>query len=215
MAWFHCRVWQFQSAHRRPDVAVPAPLSRTLCINGAHWTAESVQALERTSRELTRNTLLWLGESKDTRCLVTFWIELTKAVVQMVGLPGDDITSDSIGLPGGCAKPLEHIKTMNFCMKRAFDRDLTVAQQVLPALKTMDANLVGEVEDLFMELLRMIDLENRYFKASPGSKKKSVSSVTVTAVFPLKSLMPSLVFVRRGFEAAVRSLCFDTAVCPL
>ena len=92
---------------------------------------------------------------------MTFWIELTKAVVQMVGLPGDDITSGSIGLPGGRAKPLEHIKTMNFYMKRAFDRDLTVAQQVLPALKTMDANLVGEVEDLFMELLRMIDLENR------------------------------------------------------
>ena len=88
------------------------PLHRTLCINIAHWTAESMEALE-CCRELTRNTLLWLGESENTRCLVTFWVELTKGVVQMGGHPGDDITSDSIGMPPG-AKPLAHIKAMNY-----------------------------------------------------------------------------------------------------
>jgi len=134
------------------------PLHRTLCINFAHWTAESMEALE-CCRELTRNTLLWLGESENTRCLVTFWVELTKGVVQMGGHPGDDITSDSIGMPPG-AKPLAHIKAMNYYMKKAFDRDLAVASLVLPALKTMDANLVGEVEGLFGDLLRMIDFEN-------------------------------------------------------
>ena len=50
---------------------------------------------------------------------------------------------------------------MNYYMKRAFDRDLTVAQRVLPALKTMDPLLVTEVEDLFMDLLRMIDFKER------------------------------------------------------
>ena len=79
--------------------------------------------------------------------------------MQMGGHPGDDITCDSIGMPPS-AKPLEHIKAMNYYMKKAFDRDLTVASLVLPALKTMDANLVGEVEDLFGELLRMMDFEN-------------------------------------------------------
>lgn len=109
-------------------------------------------------RELTRNTLLWLGESERTRCLTTLWVELTKGVVQMGGHLGDDITPDSIGMPPG-AKPLEHIKAMNYYMKKAFDRDLAVASLVLPALKTMDANLVGEVEDLFGDLMHMMDFE--------------------------------------------------------
>ena len=139
-------------------MAAPSmPLHRALCINGAHWTQEALEALE-CCRKLTRNTLVWLGESEATRCLVTFWVELTKGQVQMVGSPGDDITSDSIGLPAG-AKPLEHIKAMNYYMKKSFDGDFAVASLVLPALKTMDTNLVGEVEELFQDLLRMMDFD--------------------------------------------------------
>lgn len=159
MARFHCRVWQFQEKSQRANMAAPVPLGRTLCINMALWNPSGLEALE-CCRELTRNTLLWLGESEDTRCLVTFWIQLTTAIVMMGGMPGDDITSESIGLPS-YTKPLEHIKAMNYYMKRAFDRDLTVAQRVLPALKTMDPLLVTEVEDLFMDLLRMIDFKER------------------------------------------------------
>lgn len=55
--------------------------------NMAFWNPSGLEALE-CCRELTRNTLLWLGESEDTRCLVTFWIQLTTAIVMMGGMPG-------------------------------------------------------------------------------------------------------------------------------
>ena len=122
-------------------------LSDVLLLNMPLWSIDSIDNLE-VIRELCRNTLMWLGRSPDTECLVTMWIELTKVKVQIEGLDGSSVTADSIGLPA-CNKPVEHIKNMNQYQKDQFKKEVAVLHKMLPALTTMDFDLGVRVGDVY------------------------------------------------------------------
>ena len=125
-------------------------LSDVLLLHMPLWSIDSIDNLE-VIRELCRNTLMWLGRSPNTECLVTMWIGLTKAKVQIEGLDGSSVTADSIGLPAW-NQPVEHIKHMNQPQKDQFKKEVAVLLEMLPALTTMDFDLGDSVGDLYQGL---------------------------------------------------------------
>ena len=131
-------------------MAETGSLWKVLLLHLPLWSIDSIDKLE-VIRELCRNTLLWLGRSPHTECLVTMWVELTKVKVQIDGLDGSSVNEDGIGLPA-FNHPVEHIKNMNQHQKEQFKKEVEIMIEVLPALTTMDFDLGDSVGDLFQSL---------------------------------------------------------------
>ena len=131
----------------------------------------------------------------------------------MGGEPGDDITSESIGLPS-YTKPLEHIKAMNYYMKRAFDRDLTVAQRV-PTCTQDHGSFAGyrsgrpfhgpPTHDRLQRAVRLL--------SQPWEKKTRLICNSNSGV-PAQIADAQLCFLP-ACETAVRPLCFESGVSAL
>ena len=73
-------------------------LASALSLAMAAWSEEEKEKLE-CLREWLRNVCLTCGLNKNTESLGHLWCMITAAQVKVCGYPGDDIGTDSMGVP--------------------------------------------------------------------------------------------------------------------
>ena len=100
---------------------------------------------------------LAIGLAPQTECLATLWRAITAAQVQMRGLPGDDITVASMGVPRTVWSGFAELKKLNSERKSCLKEELIMLQNLLPAFKDMEPDLVEDVTHVVPEALAALN----------------------------------------------------------
>ena len=118
-------------------------LASALSLAMAAWSPEELQKLE-CLREWLRNVCLTCG-LRDS--LGNLWCMITVAQVKVCGHPGDDIGTDSMGVPRAQRPFTSHLK-MNVCQLHYLKLDMKNTKEMLLKLKCCDLCDLALVEDV-------------------------------------------------------------------
>ena len=134
-------------------------LASALSLAMAAWSEEEKEKLE-CLREWLRNVCLTCGLNKNTESLGHLWCMITVAQVKVCGGHGDDIGTDSMGVPFA-QLPFTDLLKMNVYQLHFLKLDMKNAQEMLLKLKSCDPcdlallenveQICTEIEDLLKE----------------------------------------------------------------
>lgn len=105
------------------------------------WPPEEVALLEA-AREFCRGICWHCGVHDETEVFSELWVCLTSAMVQMQGLPGNDIGLESMGSPKSeSTSPLSSLRSLNFYQRQALYKDMLCLKRLLPAIEKEHCSL--------------------------------------------------------------------------
>ena len=121
-------------------------LASALSLAMAAWSEAEKEKLE-SLREWLRNVCLTCGLNKSTDSLGHLWCMITVAQVKLHGCAGNDIGTDSMGVP--CAqRPFASLLKMNIYQLHYFKLDMKNAKEMLLKLKSCDPCDLAMLEDV-------------------------------------------------------------------